>query len=205
MKPYLTTTTLLPVRTSLATMEGSLPMRWPRPSTTIALGDMPGIFRNTTRMTLNKGWKFIFPLESNNPVRILFPEVIQILCEFILEMGLSILFTIPFPTSLTCSNFRECTKSQVLLTTVRPEHHRRQSLGRRVRLRITADQKFQLKWLPVMCSPLVLKKSSLIMPGTLAGFTWSSIERGRLVPGTEGWDQVRRKTWYWIRWQTPYY
>ena len=105
MKPYLTTTTLMPVRTSLATMEGSLPMRWPRPSTTIALGDIPGIFRNKTRMTLNKVWKFIFPLESNNPVRILFPEVIQILCEFILEMGLSILLTIPFPTSLTCSNF----------------------------------------------------------------------------------------------------
>merc|ERR1719322_1436113 len=44
MPSHLTTTTLLPVRMSLATMEESLPMRWPRPSTTIAFGDIPGIF-----------------------------------------------------------------------------------------------------------------------------------------------------------------
>merc|ERR1719458_1915842 len=44
MPSHLTTTTLLPVRISLATMDESLPIRWPRPSTTIAFGDIPGIF-----------------------------------------------------------------------------------------------------------------------------------------------------------------
>jgi len=43
LEAYLTTTTLLPVSRSLATVEASLPIRWPRPSRTIALGDIPGI------------------------------------------------------------------------------------------------------------------------------------------------------------------
>jgi hypothetical protein len=43
--PYLTMTTLFPVRTSLDTMEARRPIRWPRASTTTALGDMPGILQ----------------------------------------------------------------------------------------------------------------------------------------------------------------